>query len=225
MDILNGIDGIIQSNPLLAFAAVFLGGLTTAANPCVLVTIPLVMGYVGGFASESKAKAFLYSLAFTLGLATTFTALGLVASLVGGLFGDVGDFWKYIAAGVAVVMGLYLLGAIPLKFPEAKMFQPKKKGIAGSFLLGLVFVVISSPCATPVLAVVLALVSVQGEVVYGTSLLFAYALGHCALLLLAATFTGVGIRLIESKGLASFSRIAKPVSGVILLLVAVYIVL
>jgi cytochrome c biogenesis protein CcdA len=225
MDILTSIDTLLQSNPLLVFAAVFLGGLTTAANPCVLVTIPLVMGYVGGFATESKMKAFGYSLAFTIGLATTFTALGLIASLVGGMFGDIGDYWKYIAAGVAVVMGLYLLGAIPLKFPEAKMFQPKKKGVVGSFLLGMLFGVVSSPCATPVLAVVLALVSAQGKVLYGTSLLFTYALGHCALLLLAGTFTGIGIKLIESKGLASFARIAKPVSGAILLLVAVYIVL
>ena len=100
MDFLNSIDAIVQSNPLLAFAAVFLGGLTTAANPCVLATIPLVIGYVGGFASESKAKAFVYSLAFTLGLATTFTALGLIASLIGGLFGDVGDYWKYIAVSL-----------------------------------------------------------------------------------------------------------------------------
>ncbi len=225
MDFLHGIDALIQSNPLLAFLAVFVGGVTTAANPCVLVTIPLVMGYVGGYASDSRWKAFVYSLAFALGLATMFTVLGLIASLVGGLFGDIGGAWRYVAAGVAVIMGLHLLGILPIRFPTLAKFQPRQKGLLGSFLLGVLFGVVSSPCATPMLAVILALVSVKGEVLYGTSLLFFYALGHCVLLLVAGTFTGIGVSLIQSRRLGSFARYARPASGIVLLVVAVWIVL
>jgi len=82
---------------------------------------------------------------------------------------------------------------------------------------------VSSPCATPVLAVILAYVASKGNAAYGASLLFIYALGHCILMLAAGTFTGIARHLIDSKGAATFSAVAKRVSGVVVILVGLYI--
>src|SRR5512136_735529 len=95
------ISQIIQTSPWLAPVAVFVGGLLTASNPCVLAMIPLMMSMVAGFKESSSLKrTFIFPLFFVLGLSITFTALGLISGLMGRLFGDVGIIWKYIVVAV-----------------------------------------------------------------------------------------------------------------------------
>jgi cytochrome c biogenesis protein CcdA len=223
-DFLQQLSAWLEASPALAHLAAFLSGAITGANPCVLVTIPLVIAYVGSAVGVTKRRAFAYSLAFVLGIAMTFTALGIIAALAGRLFGDVGWFWKYLIAGVAIVMGLQLLGLFEIPTPNFAATRPSRRGMIGAFLLGLLFGVISSPCATPVLAVILAIVAAQGKILYGSSLLFVYALGHSVLMLLVGTFAGVAKYLIESKGAATFSVWTKRLSGAIFVLVGVYII-
>jgi cytochrome c biogenesis protein CcdA len=90
---LSNISDVINNSPFLAYVMVFVGGLISASSPCVLAVIPLVIGFVGGYAEGNRRKAAAYSIVFALGLSITFTILGGVASLVGGLFGDVGNAW------------------------------------------------------------------------------------------------------------------------------------
>lgn len=221
--ILANVADVINNSPGLAYLFVFLGGLVSASSPCVLAIIPLVIGFVGGYSEGNKKKAVIYSLVFALGLSITFTILGAIASLVGGLFGDVGKFWYYFAAAVAVVMGLYLIGVLNFRLPQPVTLKTKHKGVVGAFLLGLLFGAVSSPCATPVLAVIVAFVATKAKIVYGTSLLFVYALGHCALIVLAGVFTGFVESYAKSKGVSNFSAITKKISGVLILLAGLYI--
>jgi hypothetical protein len=74
MSFLDNIEQVINVYPLVAFGAVFVAGVISSASPCVLATIPLVVGFVGGYADGDRKRAFLYSLAFIIGLAITFTA-------------------------------------------------------------------------------------------------------------------------------------------------------
>ena len=221
--ILSNVADVINNSPGLAYLFVFLGGLVSASSPCVLAIIPLVIGFIGGYSEGNKKKAILYSLIFALGLSITFTILGAMASLLGGLFGDVGKFWYYLAAGVAVIMGLYLIGVLNFRLPQPVTLKTKHKGVIGAFLLGLLFGAVSSPCATPVLAVILAFVATKAKIVYGTSLLFVYAIGHCALIILAGVFTGFVESYVKSKGVSNFSAITKKISGVLILLAGLYI--
>lgn len=223
MGLVENVGDFIAVNPLLAFAVVFLGGILSSANPCVIVTIPMIIGYVGGYAGDNKQKALLYSLAFVLGLSVTFTALGLIAALAGTLFGDVGWFWQYFIGIVAIAMGLQLLGLYEIPQPNQANLNVSHKGITGSFLLGMLFGVVSSPCATPVLAVILAFVAADGNIVYGGSLLFVYALGHCVLMLLAGTFIGVAHFIVRSKGVAGFSYWVKKISGAVITVIGIYV--
>ena len=212
---LENIEQIVAAYPLLAFGAVFLAGVLSSASPCVLATIPLFVGFVGGYADGDRTKAFRYSLAFVLGLSLTFTAFGTAAGLLGTMFGSLGGWW-YVAAGiVALVMGGQMMGFYEIHLPIKRDFKPKQGGIIGSFLLGLFFGVVSSPCATPVLVVILTYVATKGQILYGTALLFTYALGHCLLMLLAGTFTGFVEAFVKRRGIVNFSLWTKRVGGLV----------
>ena len=221
--LLENVQTIIQNNHSLAFLAVFAGGLISAASPCVLAAIPLIIGYVGGYSEGNKKKAALYSLVFILGLSITFTVLGAAASAMGQFLSFVGQ-WLYISlAVIAVAMGLQLMGIVSIPLPFQKTHQVKSRGLWGAFLLGLLTGTVSSPCATPVLAVILAYVSTQGDVLYGGSLLFAYAVGHCALIFVAGLSIGLTESMVRSKGIQNFSLYSKRFSGALLVAAGLYL--
>src|SRR4030067_468780 len=220
--LLNHLSQSLTENPLLAYLGVFLGGILSSSSPCVLATIPLVIGYVGGYSEGDRRKAFLYSLTFILGLSITFTILGAIASLVGGLFGVISRAWYFIVGWIAVVIGLNLIGLFEWSLPIPVHLQPKQRGILGAFLLGIFFGIVSSPCATPVLALILTFVASKGEVAYGTSLLFVYALGHCALIFLAGAATGFVENFVKSKGISNLTAWGKRIGGSIVVFVGVY---
>ena len=223
MTFLDNIEQIIAAYPLLAFGAVFLAGVISSASPCVLATIPLVIGFVGGYADGDRKKAFLYSVSFVLGLSITFTAFGAAAGLLGTMFGTLGGWW-YVAAGtVALVMGGQMMGLYEIRLPVRRDYRPKQGGIIGSFLLGLFFGVVSSPCATPVLVVILTLVATKREVLYGITLLFTYALGHTLLMLIAGTFTGFVEGFVKARGVANFSLWSKRLGGFMVAIVGGYL--
>jgi len=223
--ILGEINVIIQTSPWLAPLAVFFGGALTASNPCVLAMIPLMMAFVGAYQGTSGArKAFSFSLLFVVGLTITFTLLGLVAGVMGRLLGDVGKFWPYLVAAVCFIMGLHLMGIWNFDLPLPQAWKPKQAGPWGAFLLGLLFGVVSTPCATPILAVLLVYIASKGNLAYGGLLLFLYALGHCALILIAGTSMGWAKRLIESKGLNTSLAYLRKGSGVLIILIGFYFI-
>jgi cytochrome c biogenesis protein CcdA len=214
---------LIQTQPLLAVPVVFLGGLATALNPCVLASIPLAIGFVGGYATgRSKGYALLLALFLFLGIAAAFTVLGVIASLAGTLFGTTSKFWPILIVVVCVVMGVQILFFPTFEIPAPRGFAPKAGGIVGAFLLGALTGVIATPCAMPVLAVVLTYVASKGNVAYGALLLFTYALGHSVLVLVAGSSIGIAEAMVNSKGLQKVSAVLKKASGVLLLLVAAY---
>lgn len=224
MTFLDNIEQIVAAYPLLAFGAVFLAGVLSSASPCVLATIPLVVGFVGGYADGDRWKAFRYSLSFILGLSLTFTAFGAAAGLLGTMFGTVGGWWYIIAGIVALVMGGQMMGLYEIRLPVKREFKPKQGGVIGSFILGLFFGIVSSPCATPVLVVILTYVATKGQVLYGTALLFTYAIGHCLLMLVAGTFTGFIESFVQAKGIINFSTWTKQFGGLVVAVVGAYLI-
>lgn len=222
-DLIASAGRLITSQPLLAVPVVFLGGLATALNPCVLASIPLAVGFVGGYAKgRSKGYAFLLALFLFLGIAAAFTVLGMVAGLAGTLFGTTSKFWPVLIIIVCVVMGGQILFFPNFELPMPRGFTPKAGGILGAFLLGALTGVIATPCAMPILAVILSYVASKGNVLYGGLLLFTYALGHSVLVLAAGSSMGIAEAMVNSKGLKKTSVILKKASGVLLLLVAAY---
>ncbi len=193
------------------------------ASPCILATIPLVIGFVGGYAGGSKKQAFFYSLTFVLGLAIVMSILGAVAALMGTMFGDVGTYWYFVVAVILMAMGLQLTGIIKLNLGgNTQRFLPQRTGLIGALILGGLFGLVLSPCASPVLAVILTLAAVKGEVAYGSTLLFTYALGQGTLVILAGTFTGVIENFLQSRG-AKWGTIMQQGAGGLIFLMGAYI--
>ncbi len=212
----------LQSFSFFGFVLVFLGGLVTSLGPCNVATIPLIVGFVGGFRDLSRRRSFSLSLAFALGLAVTFVLLGVSAALIGGLVGVAIRWWYYLVAVICFVIGLQMLGALQLQIPTwfgRLRERVKIKGVPGAFALGLVSGLVASQCATPVLAAILTYVMLKGAIVYGAALLFVYALGRGVPVVLAGTFTGV---LKGLKSLGRWSEWIEKASGVVIIAVGLY---
>ncbi len=202
---------------------VFLGGLLTSMNPCVLVAAPLVVGFTGG-TREGRHHPMLLSGIFVLGLAVAFTALGLVAALTGSLLGDIGWGWKALLGVILLAVGLHLLGVFSLPAPShGWLARFQGAGLIGAFLMGALTGTLSAPCATPALAAVLTVVALQKKVLWGGVLLFVYALGHVILLFLAGTSSGWASKYAESHFSKMVGRWLPRIMGVLLLGCALWV--
>lgn len=174
----------------LAFAA----GVVSSLLPCTLSMLPVLVGYVGGYAEDSKWSVLRQVAMFMLGVALVMTALGVSASLLGVAFGAwIGKGW-YLGIGVlAILIAINLMGWIHLPLPKGLSKLPQQG--AGKWLsplvLGLAFGLTSSPCGTPFLAAILSFISRERNVLLGGASLFAYALGQGMLFLVVGLFTGL----------------------------------
>ena len=217
----------VQHSPHLAVLAVFIGGALTASNPCVLAMVPLIMSFVAGQRDlkVGPLRALAYSLVFVLGLAITFTALGVAASLAGSLYGEVSNSWNWIVAAVCLVMGLHLVGLLKFTIPMPLKLQPRTRGMLGALTMGLLFGVVSAPCAAPILVVLLTyLAGANASVAYGASLLLVYALGHSVLILLAGTSMGIARKLIESDRVTRATSIMRRAAGGVIVLLGAFFI-
>ena len=204
--------------PLLALSA----GILTSVTPCALTTVPLVIGYVGGAGNNDPKKAFRLSLTFALGMAVTFTALGTAASLLGKLMGTSSKLW-YIALGVLMILMALQTWEIYNFIPSTYLTgKAKRKGFIGAFIAGILGGIFSSPCATPVLVVLLGIVARSGNVAWGVLLLLLYSIGHSILVLIAGTSIGFVKRITTSGKYGIFSKVLKIGMGSAILFIGFY---
>ncbi|QIR38061.1 cytochrome c biogenesis protein CcdA [Tolypothrix sp. PCC 7910] len=201
---------------VVSVGVIFAAGLLTSLTPCMLSMLPITIGYIGGYEAKSRLQAAAQSTWFALGLATTLAGLGIVAAFVGKVYGQVGMGLPIIVSIIAILMGLNLLEALPLQFPSLGetnwISQDLPPGVR-SYLIGLTFGLVASPCSTPVLASLLGWVANTQDLILGAVLLIAYTAGYVAPLILAGTFTAAIKRLLE---LRRWSGWINPVSGVLL---------
>lgn len=216
----------IHTSPWLALAAVFVGGILTASNPCVLAMIPLMISFIAGRRENviGIRRAFFFSLIFVLGLSLTFTVLGLIAALAGQIYGDVSGAWNWAVALVCVVMGLHMVGVLTIPIPSlGSKLQPKSGGFFAAFLLGLLFGVVSAPCAAPILVILLTYLAGTGaSLSWGATLLLVYALGHSVLIMLAGTSMGAARQLIENKKATRVLEVLRRCAGIVIVLIGGY---
>lgn len=213
-------DGLV-SNQLthlspVSVGVIFLAGLLTSLTPCMLSMLPITVGYIGGYEAKGRGWAIAQSTWFSLGLATTLALLGGLAAIAGQVYGQIGLGLPLVVSVIAIVMGLNLLEALPLRLPSFNgldwISDDFPEGVR-SYLLGLTFGLVASPCSTPVLATLLAWVATTQNPWLSSSLLLAYTAGYVAPLILAGVFTGSIKKLLD---LRRWSGWITPTSGVLL---------
>ncbi|HBB31083.1 MAG TPA: cytochrome C biogenesis protein [Cyanobacteria bacterium UBA9273] len=201
----------------VSIGIIFAAGLLTSLTPCMLSMLPITVGYIGGYEAKGRWQAATQSTWFALGLATTLAALGILAASVGRVYGQVGIGLPIVVSLIAIIMGLHLLEALPFQFPAwggmEWISQDWPKGVR-SYLIGLTFGLVASPCSTPVLATLLAWVATTQDWILGGVLLLSYTAGYVTPLIVAGTFTASLKKLLD---LRQWSGWITPASGVLLI--------
>lgn len=222
-ELLNNFGNIISNNIWLALFMALVAGVVSSFSPCVLSTIPLVIGYVGGYANKDKKLALKYSLIFCLGLVITFTAFGALSAVLGKLMTGTGKWWYIILGIIMLIVALQLLGVIEFGNNFCKL-PNKRTGLVGAFFLGILGGVLSSPCSTPVLVAILAFVAGKGNIFQGIIMLLLYSIGHCTLILIAGTSIGFVESINNSGKTRVIGRVLKIILAVVVIFLGLYLI-
>ncbi|MBQ7964872.1 MAG: sulfite exporter TauE/SafE family protein [Ruminococcus sp.] len=219
---LSQIAEVIQSNMWFAPLLAILAGVLTSVTPCSLSSVPLIIGFVGGVGEKNTKKAFVYSAVFSLGSAVTFETLGIVATSAGKLMGTSSPVW-YIILGVLMVLMALQTWEIFNFIPSTNLLSKnRKRGFIGAFIAGALGGVFSSPCSTPVLIALLAIVAGEGNLLWGIILMLLYSIGHSALVMVAGTSVGFVQKINNSERYKSVAKVLKVVMGTAILLIGLY---
>ena len=188
----------VQSAPrsglLLSLLLVFLAGMGASLTPCVFPMIPITMAIIGA-KGGGKARGFALSTMLVLGMAVTYTTLGVLAAKGGAVFGAAAQKPAFLIpmALLFAAFALSLFGAFEIALPPSLAARLQgdgsRKGFGGAFLMGLVLGPLSAPCVGPVIGAVRVGIAQQGDMWLGGLQLFVFALGMGVLFLVVGTFS------------------------------------
>ena len=227
---LSGIATLLQGGRLLAIVPAFiLLGLGLAFTPCVLPMVPILSSIIVGEGREiGRARGFVLSLAYSLGMAIVYTLLGVAAGLLGeGLAAALQNPWVLGAFALLIAaMSLSMFGVFQLQVPaalqtrlaDASGRQASGK-LAGVFVMGAISALIVGPCVAAPLAGALVYISQTRDVLIGGAALFAMAIGMSIPLLLVGVSAG---SLLPKAGM--WMESVKRFFGVLMLAMALWMV-
>jgi thiol:disulfide interchange protein len=214
----------LQNNFFLAYGLIFLAGILTSFEPCIYTMLPVTVTFISTQAGGSKIKGFFLSVIYVLGIAVTYTILGMVAALTGSVFGQLqSSIWPNILMGVVCIgLALSMFDLYEIRVPAFISNLAGKRvgsGYVTIFFLGLISGLVVGPCAGAVLLVALAYVAKSHNVLFGGTLLFTFSMGMGVLLLIVGTFSGLLMAL--PKAGVWMSKIRK-FMGVAMIILGLY---
>jgi cytochrome c-type biogenesis protein len=217
----------VEGTPPLAVAASFVWGvLSVVLSPCHLASIPLIVGFINEQGRISTKRAFLISVLFAAGILVSIGAIGALTAVAGRMMGDIGAYGTYLVAGVFFLVGLHLLGAIPMPWSGPGQVRMKRKGLLAGFALGLVFGIALGPCTfaymAPMLGVTFRLAS--SNLAYGVLILLAYGIGHCSVIVLAGTATELVQRYLNWNERSRGAVVLRKICGALVILGGAYLI-
>jgi cytochrome c-type biogenesis protein len=204
----------IEGTPAIALAAALLWGvLSILLSPCHLASIPLIVGFIDKQGRMSTKRAFVISVLFAVGILITIAAIGAITAAAGRMLGNVGKYGNYFVAIIFFIVGLNLLDVIAMPWSGPGQVGMKRKGLLAAFILGLVFGIALGPCTFAYMAPMLAVTfkTASTNLFYSVSLLLAYGVGHCSVIVMAGTSAELVQRYLnwgyKSKGTVILRRI------------------
>lgn len=212
------------SGSFLDYPAVFVAGVLVSFSPCVFPLIPVTLGYIGA-KGATRWQGLSLSLVYVLGLAVTYSALGLIAAFTGKLFGQISahPLTQLIVGNIFILLGLSFLGVFDI--PVFGWFAQNKITIRGGgsvFLFGLVSGLVVGPCTAPALGAVLVYAGSKQNLLHAVTLLFTFAYGVGAVLIITAAVGGALLNLFKSG--VWLERIKK-IGGLLLIAAGEYFII
>lgn len=208
---------------LVAFLAIFISGLALNLTPCVYPLIPITVSYFGGQAGGKKGNLLLHAIIYVLGMAVTYSLLGVLAALTGSILGG----WlqnPFVLLFIAAVMGLLALsmfGVYEIRVPTAlaNFAGQSKQGYFGTLFMGLTVGIIAAPCIGPFVLALFTYVGEKGDPLLGFWMFFVLAIGLGVPFVILALFSGALNKLPRSGAWMIWVR---KIFGFILIGVALY---
>ena len=237
------------SSPYFGPLYALIAGVLASASPCALAAIPLVIGHMAGTSPDAGKGARVRELLFfLLGMAMALTFVGVIAAVLGRSLILTAPWIRWVAGLAFLVAGASYLGlvggsktcSVPLAIPDDSvgvegMREKAPDATTGSsfavrralsgLAMGALYGLSASPCATPALLSILALVAVSGSVSRGVLLLFAYSIGQSVLVavsgLATSRFQSV---LASSRGQKAVDALRK-LGGTVIIGFGLYLIL
>jgi len=221
------ISDALESNGLIiGLLFVFIGGLALNLTPCVYPLIPITIGYFGGQSEGSTGRLAMMGLLFMLGLAATYSIIGVVTALSGAIFGALLQNPIVILLVVAVLLGLSLsmFGVYEFKLPDSMVAKAggAKAGMFGAFFMGLTMGIVAAPCIGPFVLGLVTYVATKQDPFFGFLMFFVLALGLGFPYLFLAIFSGK-IKSLPRAG--EWMGSVEHIFGIILVGMALYFLL
>lgn len=216
----------LEAHSALAFIGAFGAGTLTAAAPCSLISVPLLIGSATAFNKDMKGAkkvlyTYLFASLFALGVIVSFSILGLIVAKFGGFF-SIAPMWAYaIASIVSILLGLYAFGLLKQLDKNGVYLALLKLKLFGAFFIGVVFGLVSTPCASAPLFAIISIASGSGYV-YAYGLLLAFAIGHSLLLLVAGVSIGIAQSITKNPYVKVVSNYINKLFAIILIGFGVY---
>lgn len=212
-----------KSGLVLSLLFIFLAGLALNLTPCVYPLIPITIGYFGGQAEGKTSRLFLLGILYVLGMAITYSVIGVVTSLSGAVFGTLLQN-PIVIIGIVlifIVLALSQFGAYEFKLPDTLVAKAggAKGGVWGAFFMGLTMGIVAAPCIGPFVLGLVTYVAAKGDPYYGFLMFFVLALGLGFPYLLLAIFSGK-IKNLPRAGI--WMEGVKHIFGFLLIGMAIY---
>ena len=223
----NDISNVLQSNGiLLGLIIVFLGGLALNLTPCVYPLIPITIGFFGGQSEGSTKRLAVMGILFVVGLAVTYSVIGVITSLTGAVFGTLLQNPVVIIAValILIALSLSMFGVYEFKLPDKLVAKAggAKGGYYGAFFMGLTLGIVAAPCIGPFVLGLVTYVAAKQDVFFGFIMFFVLAVGLGTPYLFLAIFSGK-IKKLPRSG--EWMQAVEHIFGLILVGMAIYFLL
>jgi cytochrome c biogenesis protein CcdA len=220
-DILENLALLIQNSIWLAPLIAFVAGILASFSPCCLATTSLTIAFVGSSTTDTK-KAFRLSLVLASGMAITYFIMGILAMFIGNIIKQGTPIWYFVAGIVMILMALQTWEIITIIPPTYLNSKNHKRGYIGALIAGILMGVFASPCATPIIVILLTMVANSNSFSQGCLLLLLYSIGNGILTIVIGTATGFIKKISRTTQYGIFSKISKIALGIISLLFGLY---